>query len=77
MKMENVFFDRVNDPVTRDDTASLDASGNVYEDCTGEIAENSGDVFDPREFYEYTLDNAEDVPGIVLAEAGPKAGICQ
>lgn len=77
MKIENVFFEKANDPVTKDDTASLDASGNIYEECTGDIAETSGDVFDPREFYEHTLDNAEDVPDIVLAQAGPKAEICQ
>lgn len=31
-------------------------------------------MFDPRQFHEYTLD-AEDVLGIMLAQAGPKAEI--
>lgn len=77
MLMENVFFEDVNDPVVRDDTASLSVSGNVYEDCTGDTAEGSGDVFDASDFYEYTLDNTEDVPSIVAEEAGPNASICE
>ncbi|KAK2793766.1 hypothetical protein FQN52_000718 [Onygenales sp. PD_12] len=77
MKMENVFFQSTNNPITKDDTASLDASGNVYEDCTGTIAENGGEVFDPREFYEYTVDAVEDVPAIVTAGAGPRAEVCE
>ncbi|PGH20111.1 hypothetical protein AJ80_03679 [Polytolypa hystricis UAMH7299] len=77
MRMENVFFEQTKNPVTKDDTASLNASGNIYQDCTGDIAANSGNVFDPHEFYDYQLDKTEDVPGIVVAQAGPKADICQ
>jgi pectate lyase len=77
MLMENVFFENVNDPVVRDDTASLAVSGNIYEGCSGDTAEASGDVFSASDFYDYTLDDTENVPSIVAEEAGPKADICQ
>lgn len=77
MLMENVFFEGVNDPVIRDDTATLSVTGNIYEDCSGDTDEGSGDVFDASEFYDYTLDNTEDVPSIVSEEAGPNASICE
>lgn len=76
MKMENVFFEQANNPITKDDTASLDATGNVYQDCTGDTAENSGEVFDPSEFYEYTLDETEELPDLLEQQAGPQADIC-
>ena len=77
MLMENVYFEGVAEPVVRDDTASLAVSGNIYVDCTGDIAESSGDVFSASDFYEYTLDATEDVPSIVEAEVGPQASICE
>jgi pectate lyase len=77
MLMENVYFEGVNDPVVRDDTASLLVSGNIYVDCTGDTAESSGDVFSASDFYEYTLDDTESVPSIVAEAVGPKADICE
>ncbi|KAK2756381.1 hypothetical protein FQN54_005273 [Arachnomyces sp. PD_36] len=77
MLMENVFFEGVTDPVVRDETATLAITGNIYEDCSGDTAEASGDVFNASDFYEYTLDNTEDVPSIVAEEAGPNASICE
>lgn len=76
MRMENVYFKSVNNPVTADSTATLAASGNTYSSCTGTIASNSGTVFKATDFYMYTLDSTANVPSIVLAEAGPKASIC-
>ncbi|KAH7165224.1 pectin lyase fold/virulence factor [Dactylonectria macrodidyma] len=76
MRMENCYFEDVKNPITMDDTAKLDASGNVFDGTSGTTAENSGDVFDPADFYEYTLDAAEDVPTVVGEGAGRQASIC-
>lgn len=76
MRMENVYFEKVNNPITKDTTASLLATENVFVDCTGTQAANSGTVFSPGSFYSYTLDSTPSVPGVVKAKAGPQAGIC-
>ncbi|KAF7553036.1 hypothetical protein G7Z17_g3889 [Cylindrodendrum hubeiense] len=54
MRLENCYFENVNNPITMDDTAKLAASGNVFEGTSGDTAKNSGDDFDPADFYEYT-----------------------
>jgi pectate lyase len=76
MRMENCYFEDVHNPITADDTAKLSAEGNMYDNTTGETAENTGDVFDPADFYEYALDEAEDVPTVVAEGAGRQASIC-
>ncbi|KAL1603632.1 hypothetical protein SLS60_005220 [Paraconiothyrium brasiliense] len=76
MRMENVYFKSTKNPVTRDDTATLAASGNTYSGTSGTIAGNSGTVFKATDYYKYTLDATANVPSIVQAEAGPKASIC-
>lgn len=75
-RIENVFFSDTQDPVTIDAEGTLTSIGNVYEGTSGTIAEDQGTSFDPADFYDYTLDAAEDVPGIVEASAGPQADIC-
>lgn len=76
MRLENCYFENVHNPITMDDTAKLDASGNVFDGTSGSTANNSGDVFDPADFYEYTLDAAKDVPTVVAEGAGRQASIC-
>ncbi|KAI9148458.1 polysaccharide lyase family 1 protein [Paramyrothecium foliicola] len=76
MRMENCFFEGAKNPVTKDSGAILNASGNVYKSCSGTIAENSGSAFSPSSFYKYTLDPANNVPGIVKANVGPRASVC-
>ena len=76
MRMENVYFNKVKNPVTKDDTATLAASGNTFSGCTGTQAANSGTVFDAKSFYSYTLDATANVPSIVTAQAGQQDGIC-
>lgn len=43
---------------------------------SGEAAADQGEAFDPAKFYEYTLDETENVPRIVEGGAGPRADIC-
>lgn len=76
MRMENVYFEKVKDPIKRDKDATLSASGNIYSQCTGTTDKNSGTVFDPRRFYQYKVDATKDVPSIVKSQAGPQDGIC-
>ncbi|KIM20194.1 polysaccharide lyase family 1 protein [Serendipita vermifera MAFF 305830] len=76
MRMENVYFEKVNNPVTKDSTAKLAASGNTYSSCTGTTASNSGTVFTPSTFYSYSLTATAQVPSVVKAQAGPQASIC-
>jgi pectate lyase len=76
MRMENVYFESTKNPVTKDDGAVLNASGNVYQSCTGTVAANSGTAFSPSSYYSYTLDTASNVPTVVKANAGPRATVC-
>ncbi|PVG01107.1 pectin lyase-like protein [Serendipita vermifera] len=76
MRMENVYFESVKNPVTRDDTASLAASGNTYQSCSGTTAANSGSVFTASSYYQYTLDSTSNIPSVVSAGAGRQASIC-
>lgn len=74
--MENVYFEKVNNPVTKDSTAKLAATGNTYSSCTGTTASNSGTVFTPSTFYSYSLTATSSVPSVVKAQSGPQASIC-
>ncbi|KAM5344463.1 hypothetical protein ACJ41O_012999 [Fusarium nematophilum] len=76
MRLENCYFEDVNNPITADDTAKLGESGSVFKNTSGKTAKSTGDVFDPTDFYEYSLDEAEDVPAIVSEGAGRQASIC-
>lgn len=76
MRLENCYFEEVENPITADGTAKLNESGSVFKGTKGTTAKNTGDVFDPKEFYEYTADAAEDVPSIVGEGAGRQASIC-
>ncbi|TDZ31008.1 Pectinesterase [Colletotrichum spinosum] len=76
MRMENCYFEDVKNPIQADATAKLSATGNVFKGTSGKTAKNAGAVFDPKEFYDYTVDAAEDVPGIVGKGAGRQASIC-
>ncbi|GKT40338.1 pectate trisaccharide-lyase [Colletotrichum spaethianum] len=75
-RVENVFFENTKNPLTKDSTAVLNASGNTYKRCTGTIAVNSGISFDPKSYYTYTLTPTADVPAYVKANAGPKSSVC-
>ncbi|WYZ41775.1 hypothetical protein EsH8_V_000670 [Colletotrichum jinshuiense] len=76
MRMENCYFEKVKNPIQADATAKLSATGNVFKGTSGTTAKNSGTVFDPKKFYSYKVDAANDVPGIVAKGAGRQASIC-
>jgi pectate lyase len=72
--VENVYFENCKNPLTKDDGAILQATGNVYSGCSGTIASNSGTAFKPS--YSYSLTATKDVPAYVKANAGPQASVC-
>lgn len=72
--IENSYYDGVRSPYYRDGTAALTQSGSIVVNCTGK-QQTGGDTFDPRTYYAYTLDPAEDVPTLVRTYAGPQADI--
>jgi pectate lyase len=76
MHMENVYFESVKNPVTRDSTAALAASGNTYQSCSGTTAANSGSVFTASSYYKYTLDSTSSIPSAVSSGAGRQSSIC-
>jgi pectate lyase len=57
-----------------DPEAQLVESGSVVVDSEGR-QETGGEGFNPGDFYEYTLDPAEDVPALLQDGAGPQADI--
>ncbi|KAF3809367.1 Pectinesterase [Colletotrichum gloeosporioides] len=76
MVMENCYFEKVKNPIQADSTAKLSATGNVFKSTSGTTAKNAGTVFDPKTFYDYKVDAANDVPSIVSKGAGRQASIC-
>lgn len=75
MVLENSYFDGLNNPVTRDNTATLVQRGSVFAGTSGRNESGGGTSFDPRSYYVYTLDAAADVPALVKAGAGPRSSI--
>ncbi|KAL5333687.1 pectin lyase fold/virulence factor [Aspergillus crustosus] len=75
-RVENVYFEDCEDPLTTDPEATLTAIGNIYDGTSGTIAPNLRVSFNPASFYSYVLDRTQDVPGIVLGQAGPRASVC-
>ncbi|KAF3349299.1 DNA polymerase epsilon subunit B [Verticillium dahliae VDG2] len=75
-RVENVYFESCRNPLTKDSGAILNASGNIYQSCTGTVAANSGTAFQPRDYYSCTLPAPADVPSHVKANAGPRASVC-
>ena len=66
MILENSLFENVNQPHMVEN-GTLVATGNVYGDNNtwGAATRTRGPAFfDPRDFYDYTLDNAADLPDI-------------
>ncbi|WP_405406506.1 pectinesterase family protein [Streptomyces sp. NBC_01104] len=73
MVLENSWFEGLNNPVTRDGTATLVQRGSVFSGTSGRNESGGGTSFDPHTFYPYALDSAADVPALVKAGAGPRA----
>lgn len=74
MVLENSYFQGVNNPVTKDSTATIVQKGNTFVGTSGRN-ESGGTAFDPKSFYAYTLDKTADVPALLKAGAGPRSTI--
>ncbi|WP_217205581.1 pectinesterase family protein [Streptomyces sp. AC550_RSS872] len=74
MVLENSCFQGMNNPVTKDSTATLVQRGNVFSGTSGRN-ESGGTAFDPKAYYAYTLDTAADVPALLKSTAGPRSSI--
>ena len=70
---ENNYFQTIKNPLGFDATSGALASvNNVLVSCTGTMAGGGGTVFNPSDYYSYTVDPVTNVPAIVQAGAGPK-----
>ncbi|MFF9059732.1 pectinesterase family protein [Streptomyces sp. NPDC014882] len=74
MVLENSYFQGMNNPVTKDSTATIVQKGNTFVGTSGRN-ESGGTAFDPEAFYAYTLDKTADVPALLKAGAGPRSAI--
>jgi pectate lyase len=76
MVLENSIFDDVDDPYYYD-TGSLVAIGNIVRNSSGqeESSGSSYSFFNPNDFYEYTLDPAQEVESLLERCAGPRPEI--
>ncbi|WP_189215320.1 MULTISPECIES: pectinesterase family protein [Streptomyces] len=74
MVLENSYFQGFRNPVQKDGTAALVQRGNVFSGTSGRN-ESGGTAFDPKSYYDYTLDAAADVPSVVRSGTGPRSTI--
>lgn len=74
MVLENSYFEGMKNPVIKDATASLVQRGSIFAGTTGRN-ESGGTAFDPKTYYNYTLDPASQVPSIVKSRSGPSSAI--
>lgn len=74
MVLENSYFQGVNNPVIKDDTARLVQRGNVFARTSGRN-ESGGAAFDPKAYDNYRLDQASNVPAILKSGAGTRGSI--
>lgn len=75
MVVENSVFRNVKDPWYHDAGARLTARGNLTEGSISGKRTATGDAFNPKQFYDYSLDPAEQVKALLAAGAGPRASI--
>lgn len=74
MVLENSYFQGFKNPVQKDSTAALVQRGNVFSGTSGRN-ESGGTAFDPKTYYNYTLDAAANVPSLLKSGAGPRSTI--
>jgi len=73
---QNCLFENVNRPLHRvDGTCTIASVGNVFRNTRGNHDVWGRAFFDPCRFYAYTLDKAEDLPGLLAKFAGPQEDI--
>ncbi len=72
IRLENCYFLNVRDPhsVVGDTSDNkLNASGNIFVNSSGRM-DIEGIAFNPTDYYSYSLNDAADVPALVMANAG-------
>ncbi|MFH1731759.1 MAG: hypothetical protein ABIF82_08925, partial [Planctomycetota bacterium] len=77
---QNNHLVNVNNPLTLDPhsqygPSTIVATGNIFRNVRGRKQTGGTAFYDPGKFYAYTLDNAEDLPGILAKFAGPQEHI--
>jgi pectate lyase len=78
LMVHNSFFANVNGPLVADDkSVTIVDPGSVYHGILGPKVTCGRAFFDPGRFYAYTLDKAEDIPGLLTKYAGPQENIGQ
>ena len=75
MIVQNSVYENVNNPLRCDENCTLVATGNIYRNARGRRETRGPAFFDPGKFYEYTLDEAKDVPELLSKYAGPQENI--
>jgi len=74
--IQNSLFEGANGPVVANDkSVTIVDPGSVYRGCLGPKVTCGRAFFDPGRFYAYTLDKAEDIPGLLTKYAGPQENI--
>ena len=63
------------DPHSQYGPSTVVATGNIYRKVHGRKQTGGTAFYDPSKFYPYTLDEAEDIPGILAKFAGPQENI--
>jgi pectate lyase len=76
--VQNSHFDNVTAPQRQTDaTVTMIVTGSIYKNTRADHATCGRVFFDPSRFYPYTLDKAEDIPGLLAKYAGPQENIGQ
>lgn len=74
--IQNSYFYKVNIPLNISDNGILYSSGNQFQSCTGNKSGNVSEMpFDPKSYYDYSLDTTSQVKTIVISGSGPHAYI--
>ncbi|MBC9728147.1 pectinesterase family protein [Streptomyces sp. TRM68367] len=74
MVLENSYFQGVKNPVIKDSTAAVVQRGNTFSGTSGRN-ESGCTAFDPKTYYNYSLDKTADVPSLLKSGAGPRGSI--
>jgi len=76
MVIQNSLFDNVANPImVTERTCTVANAGSVFRHCGGRHDIAGRIFFDASRFYPYTLDKAEDLPGLLAKYAGPQKNL--
>lgn len=78
MVLENSYFQGLTNPVVRDATATVVQRGNVFSGTTGKNESGgTGAAWNPKTYYNYTLDKTADVPALLKSGVGPRSSVAK